>query len=89
MVIFFPLLSLIHNSHSFLFLSNLQKEVEKLKAETEELKKSKSHLDGQAFELRRDLKETREENTKLKIELERQSDSIHKLEKVGFSLHTL
>jgi predicted nuclease with TOPRIM domain len=67
----------------------LQKEVEKLKAETEELKKSKSHLDGQAFQLRMDLKETREENTKLKIELERQSDSIHKLEKVGFSLHTL
>ncbi|PNS91658.1 hypothetical protein POPTR_019G120200v4 [Populus trichocarpa] len=70
-----------------------KKEVEKLKAETEELKKSKSHLDGQAFELRRDLKETREENTKLKIELERQSDSIHKLEKKliasGEKIHAL
>ncbi|KAH8480025.1 hypothetical protein H0E87_030300 [Populus deltoides] len=58
-----------------------KKEVEKLKAETEELKESKFRLEGQASTLEKQLKESREENTKLKIELERQSDSIHKLEK--------
>jgi hypothetical protein len=63
--------------------------VEKLKAETEELKKGKCHLEGQAFILEKHLKESREENTKLKIELQLQSDSILELEKVGFSLHTL
>ncbi|XP_011047512.1 PREDICTED: trichohyalin-like isoform X4 [Populus euphratica] len=58
-----------------------KQEVEKFKAETEELKKGKCHLEGQAFILEKHLKETREENTKQKIELQRQSDSIHKLEK--------
>ncbi|KAI9377782.1 hypothetical protein POPTR_019G120050v4 [Populus trichocarpa] len=53
-----------------------KEEVEKLKAETEELKKSKFHLDGQAFQLRMDLKETREENINLKIVEKSQSDSI-------------
>ncbi|XP_011047510.1 PREDICTED: uncharacterized protein LOC105141835 isoform X2 [Populus euphratica] len=59
-----------------------KQEVEKFKAETEELKKGKCHLEGQAFILEKHLKETREENTKQKIELQRQSDSIHKLEKL-------
>jgi hypothetical protein len=67
----------------------LQEEVEKLKGETEELKKSKFHLDGQAFQLRMDLKETREENINLKIVEKSQSDSILEIGKVGFSLHTL
>ena len=60
------------------------------------LKESKIHLDGQVFELRKDLKETREEmketreeNTKLKIVQKSQSESILEMGKVGFSVHTL
>ncbi|XP_011018682.1 PREDICTED: uncharacterized protein LOC105121648 [Populus euphratica] len=58
-----------------------KEEVKNLKAEMEELKESKFHLDGQAFQLRMDLKETREENTNLKIVQKSQSDSILELEK--------
>ena len=93
---FFLFLSLVHNSYSFLFLSNLQAEVKQLKAEIEELKKSNSRLEGQAFELRKflektdeNLKETREENSNLKIVQKSQSDSILELEKVVFFLHKL
>ncbi|KAG6739001.1 hypothetical protein POTOM_058636 [Populus tomentosa] len=66
-----------------------KEEVKQLKAEIEELEKSNSHLEGQAFQLRMDLKETREENINLKIVQKSQSDSIRELGKVVFSLHTL
>ncbi|KAL9345445.1 hypothetical protein Peur_063122 [Populus x canadensis] len=65
-----------------------KKKVEKLKAETEELKESKFCLEGQASTLEKQvstlekhLEKTSEEHTKQKIELQRQSDSIHELEK--------
>jgi len=70
--------------------------LKKVKAEIEKLKERKCHLEGQASILKeqvstldKNLKETSEECTKQKIELQRQSDSIHELEKVGFSLRTL
>ncbi|KAH8480026.1 hypothetical protein H0E87_030301 [Populus deltoides] len=63
-------------------------ELKKVKAEMENLKESKIHLEGQASILKeqvstldKNLKETSEECTKQKIELQRQSDSIHELEK--------
>ncbi|KAJ6855921.1 hypothetical protein NC651_040518 [Populus alba x Populus x berolinensis] len=55
-----------------------KEEVERLKAEMEELKKSKFHLEGQAFQLRMDLKETREENINLKIVEKSQSEHHQK-----------
>ncbi|XP_011018684.1 PREDICTED: uncharacterized protein LOC105121649 isoform X2 [Populus euphratica] len=58
-----------------------KEEVEKLKAKAEELVKSNIHLEGQAFQLRMDLKETREENINLKIVQKSQSDSILELGK--------
>ena len=88
-VIFFIFLSLVHNSFSFLFLSNLQNKAKKLKAKRKKLEKSNSHLEGQAYQLRKDQKEAREENIKLMIGQKSQSDSMLELEKVGFSLHTL
>ncbi|KAL3565785.1 hypothetical protein D5086_033831 [Populus alba] len=58
-----------------------KKEVEKLKAEVKELEKSKCNLEGQASILEKLLNVRIEENTKQKIELQRQSDSILELEK--------
>nr|XP_034889358.1 uncharacterized protein LOC118029557 isoform X4 [Populus alba] len=67
-------------------------EIDNLKAEMEELKKSNSHLEGQVFELRKflektdeNLKETREENFNLKSVQKSQSDSILELEKLTAS----
>ncbi|XP_073262720.1 uncharacterized protein [Populus alba] len=63
-------------------VEKLKAEIEKLKAEMEKLKESKFHADGQAFQSRMDLKETREENSNLKIVQKSQSDSILELEMV-------
>jgi DNA helicase IV len=67
----------------------LQNKAKKLKAKRKKLEKSNSHLEGQAYQLRKDQKEAREENIKLMIGQKSQSDSMLELEKVGFSLHTL
>ena len=64
-------------------------EIEKLNSEMEKLKESKFHADGQAVQSRMDLKETREENTNLKIVQKSQSDSRLELEKMVFFLHKL
>ncbi|KAJ6855923.1 hypothetical protein NC651_040520 [Populus alba x Populus x berolinensis] len=64
-------------------------EVEKLKAETEELKNGKYKLEGQASILEKLMNGRIEENTKLKIELQRQSDSILELQKKLIALGEL
>ena len=53
------------------------------------LEKGYFHLEGQACQLRKDLKETKKKYIKVLIGQKSQNDSILELQKVGFSLHTL
>ncbi|KAI5581841.1 hypothetical protein BDE02_07G044400 [Populus trichocarpa] len=63
------------------YLKRKKNKAKKLKAKRKTLERSNSHLEGQAYQLRKDQKEVREENIKLMIGQKSQSDSMLELEK--------